>query len=46
MECINGLDERGIACEGLQRGRLISPEERRKVILLSIQRWEPRPAPL
>ena len=41
---MHGLDEIGIACQGLQRGRLISPEEIGDVLLLHVQsgKLEPR----
>jgi hypothetical protein len=35
--CMNGLNEVGIAREGLPRGRLIGPEERGHIVLLPIQ---------
>ncbi len=34
---MNSLDEVRVAGEGLERGRLIPPEERRDVVLLHIQ---------
>ena len=40
---MNGLDERGIAREGLQRGRLIPPEEHRDIVLLHVQRGKVEP---
>jgi hypothetical protein len=40
---MNGLDERGVARQGLQCGRLISPEEHGEVVLLHVQRGELEP---
>jgi hypothetical protein len=39
-QCINGLDEIGIAREGLQYGHLIGPQEPGNTILLPIQMRE------
>jgi hypothetical protein len=36
-QCMNGLDEIGIAREGLQFGHLIGPQELGNTILLPIQ---------
>jgi hypothetical protein len=36
--CMNGLDERGITREGLQRGRLLSSQTRGDVVLWRLQR--------
>ena len=41
---MNGLDEIGVACEGLQRGGRIPPEERRDRVLWRIQMGKLEPS--